>query len=290
MSACFPTPMSTMYTDAEQFGGSDSGSDIDENDAALPFPKPLDRSAFLAPDFDATAFLSGLSNRFQTLEDLQTELRELSQTLNKELVDLVNDNYQDFLSLGSTLSGGEDKMEEIRLGLLGFQRDVQAVRDKVDARRYEIAELLDQKKALKRETGVGRSLLEITERLDLLEEKLKMARGRSSRSEKADIQENETQRWGEEWLESTTNESADEYEVDETGGLSAKLRRRIEEYLIVKHLSSRHSPRHPFILTQESRLRKIQEVLLSDLEAAIKREPVVKMKQQMLQIRAAIEG
>ncbi|KIV86272.1 hypothetical protein, variant [Exophiala sideris] len=272
------------------FGGSDSGSDIDENDAALPFPKPLDRSAFLAPDFDATAFLSGLSNRFQTLEDLQTELRELSQTLNKELVDLVNDNYQDFLSLGSTLSGGEDKMEEIRLGLLGFQRDVQAVRDKVDARRYEIAELLDQKKALKRETGVGRSLLEITERLDLLEEKLKMARGRSSRSEKADIQENETQRWGEEWLESTTNESADEYEVDETGGLSAKLRRRIEEYLIVKHLSSRHSPRHPFILTQESRLRKIQEVLLSDLEAAIKREPVVKMKQQMLQIRAAIEG
>ncbi|KAK4944382.1 hypothetical protein LTR10_016268 [Elasticomyces elasticus] len=282
--------MSTMYTDAEQFGGSDSGSDIDENDAALPFPKPLDRSAFLAPDFDATAFLSGLSNRFQTLEDLQTELRELSQTLNKELVDLVNDNYQDFLSLGSTLAGGEDKMEEIRLGLLGFQRDVQAVRDKVDARRYEIAELLDQKKALKRETGVGRSLLEITERLDLLEEKLKMVRGRSSRSEKADIQENETQRWGEEWLESTTNESADEYEVDETGGLSPKLRRRIEEYLIVKHLSSRHSPRHPFILTQESRLRKIQEVLLSDLEAAIKREPEVKMKQQMLQIRAAVEN
>ena len=290
MSACFSTPMSTMHTDSEQFGGSDSGSDIDENDAALPFPKPLDRSAFLAPDFDATAFLSGLSNRFQTLEDLQTELRELSQTLNKELVDLVNDNYQDFLSLGSTLSGGEDKIEEIRLGLLGFQRDVQAVRDKVDARRYEIAELLDQKKALKRETGVGRSLLEIAERLDLLEEKLKLARGKSTKSEKADMQENGNAQWREEWLESTSNESADEYEVDETGGLSPKLRRRIEEYLIVKHLSSRHSPRHPFILTQDSRLRKIQEVLLSDLEAAIKREPEIKMKQELLQIRAAVEG
>ncbi|KAI1615639.1 oligomeric golgi complex component, COG2-domain-containing protein [Exophiala viscosa] len=272
------------------FGGSDSGSDIDDNDAALPFPKPLDRSAFLAPDFDATAFLSGLSNRFQTLEDLQTELRELSQTLNKELVDLVNDNYQDFLSLGSTLSGGEDKIEEIRLGLLGFQRDVQAVRDKVEARRYEIAELLNQKKALKRETGVGRSLLEIAERLDLLEEKLKLARGRSAKSEKTDIQEIGNAQWREDWLESATNERADEYEVDDTGGFPPKLRRRIEEYLIVKHLSSRHSPRHPFILTQDSRLRNIQEVLLSDLEAAIKREPEIKMKQQLLQIRAAVEG
>ncbi|KAI1621820.1 oligomeric golgi complex component, COG2-domain-containing protein [Exophiala viscosa] len=272
------------------FGGSDSGSDIDDNDAALPFPKPLDRSSFLAPDFDATAFLSGLSNRFQTLEDLQTELRELSQTLNKELVDLVNDNYQDFLSLGSTLSGGEDKIEEIRLGLLGFQRDVQAVRDKVEARRYEIAELLNQKKALKRETGVGRSLLEIAERLDLLEEKLKLARGRSAKSEKTDIQEIGNAQWREDWLESATNERADEYEVDDTGGFPPKLRRRIEEYLIVKHLSSRHSPRHPFILTQDSRLRNIQEVLLSDLEAAIKREPEIKMKQQLLQIRAAVEG
>lgn len=277
-------------TDSVQFGGSDSGSDVDENDAALPFPKPLDRSAFLTPDFDATTFLSGLSNRFQTLEDLQTELRELSQTLNKELVDLVNDNYQDFLSLGSTLSGGEDKIEEIRLGLLGFQRDVQAVRDKVDARRQEIADLLDQKKAVKRETGVGRSLLEIAERLDLLEEKLKIAKGKTSRSEKAGIQENGNAQWSEDWLETTTNESADEYDSDDTGGIPPKLRRRIEDLLIVKHLSNRHSPHHPFILRQDSRLRNIQEVLLSELDAAIKREPEVKMKQQMLQIRAAVVG
>ncbi|OQV03565.1 hypothetical protein CLAIMM_08591 [Cladophialophora immunda] len=274
------------------FGGSDSGSDVDDNDASLPFPKPLERSTFLAPDFDAAAFLSSLSNRFQTLEDLQTELRELSQTLNKELVDLVNDNYQDFLSLGSTLYGGEEKIEDIRLGLLGFERDVKAVRDKVDARRNEVAELLRQKKALRQETSVGQALLEIAERLDLLEEKLEISTPSTKQPAtkvKDQPRDDGGELWDDEWVEETTTNDIDE-ELDsvEVDGVPPRLKRRTEEFLILKHLASKHSPQHPFLLAQEGRMRTIQEILLSDLEMTIKQETEIKNKQNLLQIRGAI--
>lgn len=271
------------------FGGSDSGSDVDENDASLPFPKPIDRSAFLAPDFDATSFLSSLSNRFQTLDDLQTELRELNQTLSKELVDLVNDNYSDFLSLGSTLSGGGEKIEDVRLSLLGFQRDIQAVRDKVDAIRTEVVELLKQKRAIKQETGVGRSLLDIAERLDQLEEKLNISNARSTKTAADSTQANGGLHWSGDWMEGTTNESDDEYDSDEGSEIPPQLKRRTEEFLILRHLTDQHSPRHPFILEQDARMRKIQEALLSGLDVAIKQEPDIKVKQKMLQVRAVVE-
>ncbi|KIW68257.1 hypothetical protein PV04_04214 [Phialophora macrospora] len=273
------------------FSNSDSGSEFDDNDdSSLPFPKPLDRSAFSAQDFDPTVFLSSLSNRFQTLEDLQTELRELSQTLNKELVDLVNDNYQDFLSLGSTLSGGEEKIEDIRVGLLGFQRDVKGLRDLVEQRREEVAELLKQKKATRQETSVGRALLEVAERLEVLEEKLDIAKPKvTALTTTTQSEENGGQQWSDGWIEETTiNESDDEYDSDDTSGMMLRLKRRTEEFLILKHLMGRHSPQHPFMLAQEGRIRKIQEILLSDLDTAIRREPQVKAKQQMLQVRAAI--
>jgi len=272
------------------FGGSDSGSDVDENDASLPFPKPIDRSAFLAPDFEATAFLSSLSDRFQTLDDLQTELRDLSHTLNKELVDLVNDNYSDFLSLGSTLSGGEEKIEDIRMSLLGFQRDIQAIRDKVDTSRNEVVELLEEKRAIKQDTGVGRSLLDIAERLDQLEEKLNISNARSTQPAKDSTQANGSLHWGQDWIETAMNESDDEYDSDEASELPPQLKRRIEEFLILRHLTSKHSPRHPFILEQDARIRKIQEALLSGLDVAIKQEPDIKVKQKVLQIRASVEG
>ncbi|KAF3479499.1 uncharacterized protein GIQ15_06475 [Arthroderma uncinatum] len=153
------------------FGDSD-GSDDDLNDDNLPFPKPISRASFLAPDFDASTFLSSLSNRHQSLADLQTELRELSESLNKELLDLVNENYQEFLSLGAALNGGQDKIEEVRAGLLGFQRNVQSIKEQFESRKKEIRESLDAKKQLRSKIAIGYDLLDIAERVEMLETNL----------------------------------------------------------------------------------------------------------------------
>jgi len=249
------------------FGDSDgSTSDLD-GDSSLPFPKPLARSAFLASDFDPTTFLSSLSNRFQTLEDLQEELRTLSQSLNKELLDLVNDKYQDFLSLGSTLSGGEEKVEEVRLGLLGFQRELSLIRSKVDSRRDDVAKLLDDKRRLKQEIKLGRGLLEIAERIEDLERHLLIGEDTRRRSQngRPDGSTNE-----EAAFDSFSEESDDGSSASEDQPHVRRLERLVEQYLVIRVLIRRHGVEHPFILALEDRLHQIQITLRLDVEATLK--------------------
>ena len=85
---------------------------------------------------------------------------------------MVNENYQDFLSLGSSLRGGEDKVEEVRLALLGFRRDVDGLRGKVDGRRREVAALVDQRRKIRKEIQSGRRILMLDARLCELERNL----------------------------------------------------------------------------------------------------------------------
>src|ERR1700733_10319554 len=140
-------------------GGSESHSSDDEDN--LPYPAALPRGDFLTKDFDAPTYLSTLADRHQTLEDLRTDLRERSQALSKELLDLVNTNYEQFLSLGSDLKGGEEKVEDVRVGLLGFQRGVEDVKAKVRERKSEVETLLTEKKGIGKDIAFGRRLLEL---------------------------------------------------------------------------------------------------------------------------------
>jgi conserved oligomeric Golgi complex subunit 2 len=233
----------------------------------LPFPKPLARSSFLASDFDPTTFLSSLSNRFQTLEDLQNELRTLSQSLNKELLDLVNDNYQDFLSLGSTLSGGEEKVEEVRVGLLGFQRELSGIRSKVDSRRDDVANLLDEKRKLKHEIKLGRALLEIAERIEDLEGHLMIGEAARRRSHNG-LPDGSTN--DELAFDSFSEDSGDGSSASENQPHMRRLERLVEQYLVIKVLIHRHDVKHPFILALGERLHQIQITLRLEIEATMK--------------------
>src|SRR5436305_13905624 len=143
-----------------------------DNEDDLPYPAELPRSAFLTPTFTPTSYLATLTSRHQTLEDLRSDLRERSALLSRELLDLVNTHYQGFLSLGESLNGGEEKVEEVRVGLLGFRNDVTGVRDSLRSRRVEVQGLLKQRKDVRMQIGIGQSLLEVAERLEELEERL----------------------------------------------------------------------------------------------------------------------
>ena len=101
-----------------------------DDDSDLPFPQPLSRTAFsihTAPDFSPTEFLASLRNRHQTLEDLRLELRNRSRDLERELVELVNRDYADFVGLGRSLGGGGGKVEDLRVGLMHFRREVEGL-------------------------------------------------------------------------------------------------------------------------------------------------------------------
>ncbi|KAL9623909.1 MAG: hypothetical protein Q9160_001901 [Pyrenula sp. 1 TL-2023] len=254
------------------FGGSDdSGSEFDESNSNLPFPKPLSRSSFLAPDFDPAGFLSSLTDRHQTLEDLRTELRDLSNSLNKELVDLINSNYRDFLSLGSTLQGGDEKVEDVRVGLLGFQRDLGSVRDKVQKRRDEIAVLLEEKRNLKQEIHLGQNILELADRIDTLEEKLMIGAKQGVKgAEATKVRDDSDIASEEEAFDSLDESSGGEDDAQRDSLYLRRLERHIDLYLTIAALKTRFGPTHPFLAQQESRLTKIRSTLLMDLKTATK--------------------
>jgi hypothetical protein len=232
--------------------GSGASSEDEDN---LPYPEALPRSDFLSPSFDAPTYLSTLSDRHQTLEDLRSDLRERSQALSKELLDLVNTNYEQFLSLGSDLKGGEEKVEDVRVGLLGFKRGVEDVRSKVAERKAQVGGLLEEKKGVSRQIALGRKLLEVDARLEELEDRLMVASlGRAVDGE-----------------EDSWSESEDE---DEEEGVVGTSTRKLQSLAIdcrkVESLADSIEESHPFIAAQQPRMLRIRNTILIDLNTALK--------------------
>jgi len=147
---------------------------IDE-DAPLPFPSTLPRDDFLQPDFDPVAYLSALPHRHQTLEDLRGELRDRSAAISAELLELVNSNYTSFLSLGAELQGGEDRVEDAKVALLAFRRQIDDVGDRVRSRASEVAGLTAELGAVRREIETARKMLDLSQRISGLEQRLALA-------------------------------------------------------------------------------------------------------------------
>ncbi|KIW01573.1 uncharacterized protein PV09_07047 [Verruconis gallopava] len=242
--------------------------DFDDDDlSSLPYPQPLPRSAFLSQDFKASEYLSTLRNRHQTLSDLRAELRARSQMLSKELLDLVNNEYQAFLGLGGDLRGGEEKVEAVRVGVLGFVKGVDGVKSAVKARKDEVDALLAEKKRTAEQIAIGRRLVEIHTRIGELEHALALA-----------VPAKETRKGGhdEDAGEDEDSESEDEDdddEEDEDGedivGVP-RLERLVMTYLVVLQMIEQVGPDHPFLVKQQVRLDKIRETLLLDLSTALK--------------------
>lgn len=238
--------------------GEGSGSVSSDDEDNLPYPEALPRSDFLAPDFDAPNYLSTLSDRHQTLEDLRSDLRERSQALSKELLDLVNTNYEQFLSLGSDLKGGEEKVEDVRVGLLGFKRGVEDVRSKVKERKSEVEGLLAEKKGVSKEIALGRKLLELDARLEELEGRLMVASlGRTVNGTEEDV-----------WSES--DEEEEDLGTDSASGITTrKLQGLVVDYRHIEDLSTSIG-QHPFIVAQDSRMQRVKNTILLDLREALK--------------------
>jgi hypothetical protein len=125
----------------------------------LPSLQPLSHTnAFLsAEDFDADAFL--LTRAHIPLEELRGELREYLGQLREELVQLINDDYEEFISLGTGLRGEEERL--IRLGkpLTQLSEEVGGVREMLLEQQVVVQGKLDQRAALREEKVCSGSLV-----------------------------------------------------------------------------------------------------------------------------------
>ena len=174
----------------------------------------------------------------------------------KELLDLVNNNYHDFLSLGGSLYGGDEKVQEVRLGLLGFRREVEGLKRKVEAKRTEVEALIAKRKSIRRDIQLGRTLLELDQRLAELEKDLMLVSttptdlGRGKDSDAS---------------------SDSEGESDEDHGISlSKLQRHAQQYVYITRLRNRVGTDHPFVSKQQDQVAKLRNTVLLDLSTALK--------------------
>lgn len=168
----------------------------------------------------------------------------------------MNGNYEEFLGLGSDLKGGEEKVEGVRVGLLGFQREVKTIQNSVRARAGEVGKLLQEKKVIRREAVLGRNLLEVSERLEDLEESLGI------KPTAGDVGELDDE---------------DEDEVDDASASAShrsfylgRLRRHTQQYLSITRTIDRLGPSHPFLQAQGDRLVQVSKTVLIDLATALR--------------------
>ncbi|KAL4722899.1 hypothetical protein ACLX1H_010139 [Fusarium chlamydosporum] len=228
--------------------GSDSSSSVDD-DAPLPFPEALPRADFLAEDFQPAAYLSALPHRHQTLEDLRSDLRDRSAAISSELLELVNSNYTAFLSLGSELRGGDDKVEDVKVSLLGFRRAVEEVKTKVTERKEETNTLNGELRGVRSAIEKGRKMMELSERLASLEERLSLD------SLPAD----------QDWDEESEDDEDDNY-----GSSPAKLLASAQECSRITKLLESLNPDTPYVIKMEERLTHLGNALKEAKKAGVK--------------------
>lgn len=188
----------------------------------------------------------------------------------------MNENYSDFLTLGSSLQGGEERIEEVRVGLLGFRRDVEGLNHKVHERRREVEELLAEKIRVGKQIQLGRGLLEVEGRVRELEARLMVktsdnededqySRSRPEHHMIAHTDASEDDGDG-------SGEDEDEADFDLGPGVSntSQLKRHTERYMYIQKAVLRLGPQHPFLVKLQDRIVRLRQTVLLDLNNALK--------------------
>ncbi|KAG5927194.1 hypothetical protein E4U42_002513 [Claviceps africana] len=235
---------------------SDPSDSSDDDDVPLPFPEALPRSDFVVADFDPAAYLSGLPQRHQTLEDLRSDLRDRSAVISAELVELVNSNYTSFLSLGSELKGGDQKVGDVKVALLGFRRAVEEVKAKVASRRDEARRLNDELRLVRGEIEQARKMLELEDRLAMLERRLALESLPGGGTG--------------EWDSDSSDEDDSDSAADLPGPSPERLFRSATQCNGATLLKESLDRDHPFVIKLEERLTRCRNTLLLDLGNALK--------------------
>lgn len=148
------------------------------------------------------------------------------------------------------MRGGEEKVEGVRVGLLGFGKEVEALQDAVRQREEEVGRLVGERREVRGRIEVGRRLVEFDERLRECEDGLVVAREGGG-------------------VESDSSEDEEDEEEDAQFGTSvARLRRNVVQYRLVKEITT-GLDEHPFVVAQTSRLARVRSTLLLDLSTAL---------------------
>lgn len=75
--------------------------------------------------------------RYWSLDDLSKNLSGLLKDVNTNLVELVNDNYMKFITLGNSLDGCSDSANDVKIEVLNYKQKLQAENSTIRSIRLE---------------------------------------------------------------------------------------------------------------------------------------------------------
>lgn len=181
----------------------------------------------------------------------------------------MNAHYSDFLGLGTSLKGGEDRVQEVWGGLRGFVREVEGIRASVVEREGEVREAVAERRRVRGDIEKGRRMIEWEGGLGRLEVKLSIG----SRSNVKARTVGDSKEEDEEEVESDEEEE-EEFEDGETSdGISLemlKLKRRVDEYRLLEYGAEKIGREHPFITAQQPRMIQCRKMILLDLSNSLR--------------------
>ena len=112
-----------LATRERSFTQTDDEDDDEQHDLPVHVPLAHDNPFLTADAFDIEQFL--LSRSHVSLPDLRTELRDYLSTLKEELVSLINNDYEAFISLSTDLRGEGARLNKLKAPLDGLRTQVQ---------------------------------------------------------------------------------------------------------------------------------------------------------------------
>jgi conserved oligomeric Golgi complex subunit 2 len=119
---------------AEREYGTTTRNSLETNhDLPVYVPLSHDNLHLSAKQFNVEEFL--LSRAYTSLPDLRSELRDYLATLKEELVQLINDDYEAFISLSTDLRGEGTRLERLKLPLRELRSEILVSKPRPRSRR-----------------------------------------------------------------------------------------------------------------------------------------------------------
>ncbi|KAK7053317.1 hypothetical protein VNI00_003943 [Paramarasmius palmivorus] len=232
-------------------------TDPDDSVHDLPVYIPLshDNSYLTAETFDVEEFL--LSRSHTSLQDLRVELRDYLSNLKEELVQLINDDYEAFISLSTDLKGEGARLASLKQPLAGLKQEVQISKSDLCAIQDAIQEKLKKRGALREEKALIHLLLKISESVTRLESLLLI----SSPTDDDSIAEMDGMRMN------TALNSLDGPADESRENRAKHLSRVASEYTqLLYHANKARAEKCAFVDEIQWRIDRIQSTISSDLD------------------------
>ncbi|KAG6911130.1 hypothetical protein DXG01_003870 [Tephrocybe rancida] len=233
--------------------------DLDIHDLPDFIPLSHDNPFLNDPQFNVEDFL--LSRSKTSLPDLRSELREYLSQLKEELVKLINDDYEAFISLSTDLKDEGDRLSRLKAPLGELKQQINQSKSELQVIQDAIHEKLEKRAILREEKAVLHLLLKLSESVTRLESLLLITPPEHEASRSPNIKP----------VALTSHhplDGADESTEHRSRGNRAKhLGRVAAEYMqLLYHASKARAERCIFVDEIQWRVDRIQSTISSDLD------------------------